>query len=109
MTKAACLAFALLLVAVVPSAARTSTSRDDWPLFGYDTARHNASPDTRITAANVGRLHRLRVDLDGTVDSSPIVVGGRIVFTTTYGRTEALSPANGKVLWRFTPASYASL
>jgi len=87
----------------------------DWPLFGYDTARHNASPDTTITAANVSRLQRLRVRLDGTVDSSPIYVAKGVrghdafVVTTTYGRTEALDAATGRVLWRFTPPAYGRL
>lgn len=81
----------------------------EWPLFGYDTARHDASPDTTITAANVSDLHRIRVKLDGTVDSSPIYVGGKLVVTTTYGKTEALDPDTGRVLWRFTPPSYASI
>jgi len=109
MTKLAALGVVLLVVATVPAAARTAAATTDWPLFGYDSARHNASPDGRITSDTVSRLHRLRVELDGTVDSSPIFVGGRIVFTTTYGRTEAMSPANGKILWRFTPPSYASM
>jgi outer membrane protein assembly factor BamB len=109
MTKLAVAALTLLVLAAVPAAARTRAAGADWPLFGYDTARHDASPDAHITAANAGGLARLRVDLDGTVDSSAIFVGGRVVFTTTYGRTEALSPVNGKVIWRFTPPSYAAL
>ena len=80
----------------------------DWPLFGYDPARHNASPDTTLNAQNVSKLHRIQVQLDGTVDSSPIYVGGKFVVTTTYGKTEALDGSTGRVLWRFTPPSYAS-
>ena len=95
---------ALALVAS-NSLLRAASAPKDWPLFGYDTARHNASPDTTITAQNVGTLLRAKIRLDGTVDSSPIFVGGTIVVTTTYGKTEALSPA-GKVLWRFTPPAY---
>jgi hypothetical protein len=97
-------------VAFLPAAARsTPTSTSDWPLFGYDAARHNSSPSTAITAQNIGKLTRLRVALDGTVDSSPIFVGGKLVVTTTYGRTEALDPDTGKVLWRFTPPAYSRL
>ena len=81
----------------------------DWGRFGYDAARHNVSPDTTITAANVSRLVRRQVHLDGTVDSSPIYARGLFVVTTTYGRTEALNADTGKVVWRFTPPSYASL
>jgi outer membrane protein assembly factor BamB len=78
-------------------------------VFGFDAARHNSSPSTAITADNVGKLTRLKVALDGTVDSSPIFVGGKFVVTTTYGRTEALDPDTGKVLWRFTPPAYSRL
>jgi hypothetical protein len=97
-------------LAFLPAAARsTPTSTSDWPVFGYDSARHNSSPSTAITAQNVGKLTRLKVALDGTVDSSPIFVGGKFVVTTTYGRTEALDPDTGKVLWRFTPPAYSRL
>ena len=109
----------MLLVAVLAAAiAGTASSADtpashDWPLYGYDTARHNASPDTTITAANASKVRRLRVQLDGTVDSAPIYVAkgvrGRDAFvvTTTYGKTEALDASTGRVLWRFTPSAYA--
>ncbi len=90
----------------------------DWPEFGYDPARSDVGPaQTGITAANVGGLRRQQVALDGTVDSSPIylhgvTIGGRprdaIFLTTTYGRTEAVDAASGRVLWRFTPPDYAS-
>ena len=95
----------LLGALLLPAAAGTAAAPHDWPIFGYDAARHNASPDTTIDAKNVAGLHRRSVRLDGTVDSSPIYVGGRIVVTTTYGKTIALTPA-GRVLWRFTPAGY---
>ena len=47
----------------------------DWPRFGYDAARHDSGPAaTGITAATIGSLKRQAVQLDGTVDSSPIRV-----------------------------------
>jgi len=95
------------LVVALPSAARPAPANNDWPLFGYDAARHNSNPRSTITAQNVGTLKQVKVPLDGTVDSSPIYVGGKLVITTTYGRTEALDPDTGKVLWRFTPPAYA--
>jgi PQQ-like domain len=98
---------ATVLVAFVPASATSSTPSTDWTRYGYDAARSNVSPDTRINAGNVAKLKRLQVRLDGTLDSSPIYVAGRIVLTTTYGRTEALNPRNGKVIWRFTPPAYA--
>jgi hypothetical protein len=108
----------LLPVATLAAAlAGTASSADnpasrDWPLYGYDAARHNASPDATITAANVAKARRLRIRLDGTVDSAPIYVAkgvrGRDAFvvTTTYGKTEALDAGTGRVLWRFTPSTY---
>jgi PQQ-like domain len=98
---------AAVLVAVVPTVALSGAPNTDWGRFGYDAARHNVSPDTKITAENVSKLVRRQVPLDGTVDSSPIYVRGRFVVTTTYGRTEALEAATGKVIWRFTPPGYA--
>jgi outer membrane protein assembly factor BamB len=90
----------------------------DWTRFGFDAARNDVGPATTgITAANVANLRRQQVALDGTVDSSPIylhavVVNGatRDVFfvTTTYGKTEAIDATNGKLLWRYTPPTYAS-
>jgi outer membrane protein assembly factor BamB len=90
----------------------------DWTRFGYDAARHDASPGSGITAANVSKLAQKRVPLDGTVDSSPIYLHGVSVHgrthdvffvTTTYGKTEAIDAASGALLWRFTPPSYPQI
>jgi outer membrane protein assembly factor BamB len=90
----------------------------DWTRFGYDAARHNSGPAaTGITAANVGSLEHQRVELPGTVDSSPIYLRGAsvrderhdvVVVTTSYGRTLAVDAPSGAVLWQFTPAGYGS-
>ena len=98
-----------LLVALAVSLAAAAPAAADWPEFGYEPGRHNVGPaSTGITAANVARLHRRTIQLDGTVDSSPISVGGTIYVTTTYGRTEAISAATGRVLWRYVPPTYDS-
>jgi PQQ-like domain len=104
--------------AATTSVAASGGSATDWPLFGYTAGRANSGPSTTgITSADVGRLRRQRVLLDGTVDSSPIYlhavrVRGAVhdVFfvTTTYGRTEAIDAASGHVLWRYTPVGYSS-
>jgi len=100
-------AVAVALTAALAGSSATQTT--DWARFGYDPARHSSSPDATITAQNVGKLHRRQVRLDGTVDSSPIYVAGKLVVTTTYGKTEALDPDSGRVLWRFTPPAYGRL
>ncbi len=90
----------------------------DWPRFGWDAGRSSAPPITAgITAANVASLVRQQVTIDGTVDASAIYLRGVQVngsthdvffVTTTYGKTLAIDAANGAVLWRYTPANYAS-
>ena len=80
-----------------------------WPEFGYGPARQNAGPaSTGVTAASIGKLRRRTIDLDGTVDSSPVYAGGTIYVTTTYGRTEAIDAKTGAVRWRYTPKTYDS-
>jgi hypothetical protein len=100
------------------SHAESRSGGNDWTRFGWNAVRTSAPTfSIGITAANVHSLNRQQVQLDGTVDSSPIYlhgvqVGGSThdVFfvTTTYGKTEAIDAANGSVLWRFTPAGYSS-
>jgi outer membrane protein assembly factor BamB len=109
-------------VAAAATLARAGTTAPrvggDWPQFGYTAARSNSGPPaTGITAANVRRLRRQQVRLDGTVDSSAIylrsvrVLGTAhdvFVVTTSYGKTISLDASTGKVLWEFTPPGYSS-
>jgi outer membrane protein assembly factor BamB len=99
------------------AARRVAASLRNWPEFGLDPQRGDAtSASTGITAANVAHLHRRRIALPGTVDSSPIYLDGVTVagaardvaiVTTTYGKTLALDASDGRVLWIFTPPGYA--
>ncbi len=115
------IAIAFLAAACAAAAApsqRQAKLGGDWTRFGYDAARHDSGPArTGITAANVARLKRQRVVLDGTVDSSPIYLRGVTVHgrrhdtffvTTTYGRTLAIDANTGAILWRFTPRGYST-
>jgi hypothetical protein len=89
----------------------------DWPRFGFDSARTNAATGPgRLRPAAIARLRRRRVQLPGTVDSSPIYLAnvrlrGAIhdvfIVTTTYGRTIALDARSARILWMFTPARLA--
>ena len=100
------------------SAAIATVPSGDWTQFDYNAQRTGVGPaDTGITAANVRRLRRQQVHLDGTVDSSPIelhavTVAGRsrdvIVVTTTYGRTIALDASTGHKLWEYVPPDIRS-
>src|SRR2546423_2110288 len=94
-------------------------STHDWTRFGWDAGRSSASPDeTGITAKNVATLRRQQVQLDGTVDASPIYLhgvrvngGAHDVFfvTTTYGKTLAGDADNGAILRRYHTASHGGL
>src|SRR4051795_4658559 len=86
-------AAAASLVLLVPLAAACGSTREsaaptraaagqggDWARFGYTAARRNAGPAASgITAANVSKLKRQEVKLDGTVDASAIYLRGATV------------------------------
>ncbi|HEX4837098.1 MAG TPA: PQQ-binding-like beta-propeller repeat protein, partial [Solirubrobacteraceae bacterium] len=102
----------------IPSTAHVSSARLlDWLEFGLNPQRSGVSPlSTGITASNVAHLHRVTVNLPGTVDSSPVyvheasvagAVRSVVVVTTTYGKTLALDASSGRTLWTFTPPGYS--
>ena len=103
----------MALALVAPKGATLAT----WPEFGLDPQRGNATEAaTGITAANVGKLRDRRISLPGTIDSSPIYLGGAtvrggthdVVFvTSSYGRTFAIDADSGKRLWTYTPPGYS--
>jgi hypothetical protein len=99
------------------AAATVSASLLNWPEFGLDPQRSDASSvGPGIDVADLAHLRRLRIALPGTVDSSPIYLHGVtaagarrnvIVVTTTYGRTLAIDASDGRILWTFTPPGYS--
>ena len=118
---AGCGSSATIDATAVPSAAtlaRVHIPPGDWTRFGYDAQRSGVSPAaTGLNRHNVGALRLRRVKLPGTVDSAAIelhgvVVHGRrhdvAIMTTTYGRTLALDPGTGRLLWVFTPSDIGS-
>jgi outer membrane protein assembly factor BamB len=116
---ACCLGITAAACSASPSAQAPSASAGaDWPRFGWDAGRSNAfTASTGITAKNVSTLEKQQVQLDGTVDASPIYLADVTVHgqpydvffvTTTYGKTIALDADTGSVLWEFTPSGYSS-
>jgi hypothetical protein len=101
-----------------PAAATAAIPSGDWTQFDFDAQRSGVGPtDTGITARNVRSLKVRRIHLDGTVDSAAIelhaiTVRGRVrdvaVMTTTYGRTIAIDPGTGSILWQFVPHGISS-
>jgi PQQ-like domain len=96
-----------------PAAGSARAPSGDWTRFDYNAQRSGVGPaSTGITARNLNSLRLRRIQLDGTVDSSPIQlhalrVRGRVrdvVFvTTTYGRTIAFDPGTATKLWEYVP------
>ncbi len=90
----------------------------DWPEFGLNPQRTNATDETTgITAANVSRLRVHTVALGGTADNSAIYVRGASVngaahdvaiVTTDYGVTLAIDADSGDILWRFVPQGFTA-
>jgi outer membrane protein assembly factor BamB len=90
----------------VATSARPKLLRS-WPTFGITNQRLAATnARTGITAAGVKHLHRRRIALPGTVDSTPVVSGSTAYVTTSYGKTLRVDVATGKIAWTFTPSSY---
>jgi hypothetical protein len=90
-----------------PTTTQPQADGPAWPIFGFTPDRANTSDaPTRITAANADSLKRTTIDVPGTVDSSPIYVGGRFVVTTSYGKTLALD-RDGHILWTYVPPGLA--
>jgi len=95
--------------------ASTARRAGDWTRFGYDAAKTNDAP-RGISVAKVAKLSEKRVQIAGTVDSSPIYFSrvhakGRtrelLVMTTTYGKTLGVDASSGATLWTFTPSAYS--
>jgi outer membrane protein assembly factor BamB len=101
----------------IPATAATSARLLDWPEFGLDPQRSDASSlSTGITRANIVHLRRVTASLPGTVDSSPVYVHQAsvagalhnvVIVTTSYGKTLAIDADSGRILWAFTPRGYS--
>ncbi len=103
-------------VPTAASLAKVKIPAGDWMRFDFDAQRSGVGPAaTGLSLHNVGALRLRKVKLPGTVDSSAIElhaikVRGRthdaVFVTTTYGRTLAIDPGSGRILWEFTPARH---
>jgi quinoprotein glucose dehydrogenase len=90
----------------------------DWPFTEGAPGGGRYSPLTEINRENVKRLEvvwtyrhgdfgegpfPLRINRGTAFESTPIVVDGRLFFTTPYNRVIALDPESGAKLWTFDP------
>jgi quinoprotein glucose dehydrogenase len=80
----------------------------EWPVYGHDPGGARFSPLKQITPQNVGKLQRAwvyKTGENGNFETTPIVVGGVLYFSTQAQRIVALEPETGKELWSFNPKS----
>ncbi len=88
----------------------------DWPVTGGDPGGMRYSPLADINRTNVAQLQVAWTYRHGdyrsgwpdpfkgtAFESTPIVVEGRLIFTTPYNRVIALAADTGKELWTFDP------
>lgn len=82
-------------------------AQTDWPAYGHDPGGMRYSPLRQITTANVARLRRSWTFHTGEpgrpFETTPIVAGGRLYFSTEAGRVVALAPETGKQIWSYDP------
>jgi quinoprotein glucose dehydrogenase len=108
---------ALLCSALAARAEPPATA--DWPVTGGDAGGARYSPLADIDRTNVATLRPVwtyhhgdfydggwlpdRVNKGTAMETTPIVVDGRLIFTTPMNRVIALDPETGAQLWTFDP------
>ncbi len=106
-----------VLVALAPLCAGAQTA--DWPVTEGAAGGGRYSPLSDIDRGNVATLEVAwtyrhgdqksggfwpdRVNRATSFEATPIVVDGRLIFTTPFNRVIALDPETGEELWTFDP------
>jgi len=83
-------------VLVVAFALVCSFGRCDWPMLRHDASRSGHSDEPGPELSSIA----WSCDLGSAVDSSPAVVGGRVLVGTIDGTFWAVDQADGAVIWR---------
>ncbi len=93
----------------------------DWPVYGRDEGGTRYSPLDQINRKNVAGLeiaweYHTGDFSDGSdgrqktsFQATPIMVGGVLYLSTTYGRVIALAPETGDELWNYNPGMDLSI
>ena len=100
------------------------TAQTDWPVYGHDPGGARYSPLRQIQTANVSRLTRVwtyhtgeqsasaahtganpgeRGEQHTAFETTPLVIGSVLYFSTPAGRVIALNAATGREIWKFDP------
>jgi quinoprotein glucose dehydrogenase len=101
---------AMALLAAPALAQTTAPSTTDWPVTGHDAGGQRYSPLTQIDKSNVTRLqqawtyHLTPSGYKGAprlVQAVPLVIGNRMIITSTYGEIIALNATTGAEEWKY--------
>ena len=100
----ACCATSLLCMAAMGAPAG-----GDWPNYGRTPGGDRHSPLTQIDRGNVGKLALawqyktgeagIQTGQPTALEATPLVIDGRMFFSTPLGKVIALDPVTGKQLW----------
>jgi quinoprotein glucose dehydrogenase len=94
--------------------AQTATDTG-WPNYGNDPGGTRYSPAKQIDRTNVAKLqvawtyrtgalpHDPELDKKAAFEATPILVDGKLFFSTPYDHVIALNPATGAKVWEFDP------
>ena len=104
-----------LLVCAATMALAADGPVADWPNYAADPGGSRWSPLTQINKHNVSKLKIAWEYHTGDIsdghdgrpksefETTPIVAGGTMYFTTPFNRVIALDPENGREKWSFDP------
>jgi PQQ-dependent dehydrogenase (methanol/ethanol family) len=99
---------AFLAAAASLPAQSTGATQANWPHYGGDYSFWRYSGLTQITRANVAKLATKWVfqtgQVEGGLQTTPIVVDGVMYITTSFNRVYALDAETGREIWRYSYA-----
>jgi len=98
-----------------PGSLAQSAPAADWPAYGGDAGGSRFSPATQINKTNVTQLkvawifhtgalpHDPDLDKKATFEATPILIDGKLFFTTPYDHVFAIKAQTGEKIWEFDP------
>lgn len=101
----ACAAPSTLLADTDPKLRAAGSSTADWLTYGHGYANTRYSGSKQIHRGNVSRLVPkwiYQTGMDGTFQTSPIVLDGVVYLTTPRNHVVALDGVSGEVRWKYT-------
>jgi quinoprotein glucose dehydrogenase len=112
-------AISVLCTRLVTLSAQSSNpagaTKNDWAYYGHDAGGTRYSPLAQINRENVAKLKVAWIFHNGDIsdgsggrkrsglEATPLLVDGKLYFTTPFNRVFAVNPETGKQLWVYDP------